>query len=187
MGVCARPAAGVLAAAAATVAMAVPASAQAPAPPPKNPGVGASSTVACGISYPARDSSGFHRFPANTVTLRSGPSNSCIQTGQGLPDQLAEYLCYTPGTGEPGRFCVMSPPETRVGCATTYSPATAARCPVKTIRHRHRFSARERRRRPRSAGKPQRVKATEPKGEGRCGLRLGESGVCAFDSWIAHR
>jgi hypothetical protein len=99
LGVCARPAAGVLAAAAATVAMAVPASAQGPAPPPKNPGVGASSTVACGISYPARDSSAFHRFPANTVTLRSGPSNSCIQTGQGLPDQLAEYLCYTPGDG----------------------------------------------------------------------------------------
>lgn len=38
-------------------------------------------------------------FPANTVTMRSGPSNSCIQTGQGLHDQRADYLCYTPGDG----------------------------------------------------------------------------------------
>lgn len=98
-GVCARMVAGVLTAAAATVTTAVPASAQVPSPPSKDPGVGASSTVACGISYPARDSSGFHQFPANTVTLRSGPSNSCIQTGQGLHDQLAQYLCDTPGDG----------------------------------------------------------------------------------------
>ena len=89
----------VLTAAAVTVTLAIPASAQPATPPPKDPAVGASGTVACGISYPVRDSSGFHRFPANTVTLRSGPSNSCIQTGQGLPDQLAQYLCYTPGDG----------------------------------------------------------------------------------------
>jgi len=73
----------VLTAAAVTVTLAIPASAQPPSPLPKDPGVGASSTVACGISYPARDSGGFHRFPAATVTLRSGLSNSCIQTGQG--------------------------------------------------------------------------------------------------------
>ncbi|MGH3769772.1 MAG: hypothetical protein ACRDTX_32275, partial [Pseudonocardiaceae bacterium] len=73
---CARMAGSVLAAAAVTLTIALPASAQAPSPPPKDPGVGASSTVACGLSYPARDHSGFHRFPAMTVTLRSGPSNS---------------------------------------------------------------------------------------------------------------
>ena len=94
----ARLAASTLAAAAVSLTMTLPASAQ-PTPPPKDPGVGSASTIACGISYPARDVSGFHRFPAMTVTLRSGPSNSCIQTGQGLPDQLAQYLCYTPGDG----------------------------------------------------------------------------------------
>lgn len=94
---CAHMTGSALAAAAVTVTMALPASAQTLTV--KDPGVGASSTVACGISYPARDTSGFHRFPAMTVTLRSGPSNSCIQTGQGLPDQLAQYLCYTPGDG----------------------------------------------------------------------------------------
>jgi hypothetical protein len=82
-----------------TLSMALPASAQAPTPPPKDPGVGAATTIACGISYPAKDRSGFHTFPATTVTLRSGPSNSCIQTGQGTPGQLAQYLCYTPGDG----------------------------------------------------------------------------------------
>jgi len=86
----------VLTAATVTLTMAVPASAQAPTPPPKDPGVGAATTIACGISYPAKDRSGFHTFPATTVTLRSGPSNSCIQTGQGTPGQLAQYHCYTP-------------------------------------------------------------------------------------------
>lgn len=96
---CARMAGLVLATTVVTTTMALQASAQAPTPPPKDPGVGSSSTIACGISYPARDVSGFHRFPAMTVTLRSGPSNACLQTGQGLPDQLAQYLCYTPGDG----------------------------------------------------------------------------------------
>lgn len=95
----ARMAGPALAAATITLTLAPPASAQALRPTEKDPGVGAASTVACGISYPARDSSGFHTFPATTVTLRSGPSNSCIPTGQGLPDQLAQYLCYTPGDG----------------------------------------------------------------------------------------
>ncbi|MGH3782257.1 MAG: hypothetical protein ACRDRO_16985 [Pseudonocardiaceae bacterium] len=54
--------------------------------------MGAATTVACGLSYPAKDLSGFHTFPATTVTLRSGPSNSCIQTGQGMPDQLAQRV-----------------------------------------------------------------------------------------------
>lgn len=99
VSVSARMAGSALAAATVTLTMAVPASAQAPTPPPKDPGVGAASTIACGISYPAKDHSGFHTFPATTVTLRSGPSNSCIQTGQGMPDQLAQYLCYTPGDG----------------------------------------------------------------------------------------
>lgn len=31
--------------------------------------------------------------------MRGGPSNSCIQTGQGPPDQLAQYLCSTPSDG----------------------------------------------------------------------------------------
>jgi hypothetical protein len=95
----ARVAGAVLAAATATLAMAVPASAQAPTPTPKQPGVGASNRVSCGLSYPDRDNRGWANFPANTVTLRSGPSNSCIQTGQGMHDQRADYLCYTPGDG----------------------------------------------------------------------------------------
>jgi hypothetical protein len=95
----ARIAGSALTAATVTLTMALPASAQAPTPPPKDPGVGAATTIACGISYPAKDRSGFHTFPATTVTLRSGPSNSCIQTGQGTPGQLAQYLCYTPGDG----------------------------------------------------------------------------------------
>ncbi len=90
----ARVAGSVLAAATVTLAVAPPASAA-----PKDPAVGASTTVACGISYPAKDFSGISKFPANTVTLRSGPSNSCIQTGQGMPDQIAQYLCYAPGDG----------------------------------------------------------------------------------------
>lgn len=96
----ARVAGSVLAAATATLAMAVPANAgEGPAPHQKSPGVGASNTVACGLSYPDRDNHGFVNFPANTVTLRSGPSNGCIQTGQGMYDQRADYLCYTPGDG----------------------------------------------------------------------------------------
>ena len=95
----ARVAGSVLAVAMATLAIAAPARAQAPTPPPKDPGVGASSTVACGISYPDKDLSGWETFPVTTVTLRSGPSNSCIQTGQGIPGQLADYLCYAPGQG----------------------------------------------------------------------------------------
>lgn len=94
-----RMAGSTLTAATAVLTMAVPASAQAPTAPSKNPGVGAATRIACGISYPAKDQRNFHQFPATTVTLRSGPSNSCIQTGQGLPDQLAQYLCYTPGDG----------------------------------------------------------------------------------------
>lgn len=94
----ARVAGSVLAAATATLAMAVPASA-APTPSQKGPGVGASNTVSCGLSYPNKDNQPWTNFPANTVTLRSGPSNSCIQTGQGVHDQRADYLCYTPGDG----------------------------------------------------------------------------------------
>lgn len=93
----ARVAGSVLAAATATLAMAVPASAG--EPHHKNPGVGASNTISCGLSYPDKDKHGWTNFPANTVTLRSGPSNSCVQTGQGLHDQRADYLCYTPGDG----------------------------------------------------------------------------------------
>ena len=89
----------VLAAAMATLAIAAPASAQAPTPSPKSPGAGASTMVACAISYPDKDFGGWETFPATTVTLRSGPSNSCIQTGQGISGQLADYLCYTPGDG----------------------------------------------------------------------------------------
>ncbi len=116
----ARVAGSVLAAAVATLAMAVPATADTPAPHPtadtpaphptadtpaphpkhhKHPGVGASNTIACGISYPDKDKHGWTNFPGNTVTLRSGPSNGCIQTGQGLHDQRADYLCYLPGDG----------------------------------------------------------------------------------------
>jgi hypothetical protein len=91
----ARVAGSVLAAATVTLAVAAPASGEAA----KNPGVGASTTVACGISYPAKVFGTFVNFPVTTVTLRSGPSNSCIQTGQGMPGQLAEYLCYAPGDG----------------------------------------------------------------------------------------
>ncbi len=97
----ARVVGAVFAAATATLAMAVPASAQASMSPHKGPGpgVGASNTVSCGLSYPDKDGSRWMNFPANTVTLRSGPSNSCIQTGQGVNDQRADYLCYTPGDG----------------------------------------------------------------------------------------
>jgi hypothetical protein len=77
----ARVAASVLIAATTPLTIAAPASADAPTPPPKNPGVGASSEVACGISYPAKDLSGWVNFPAGTTTLRDGPSNGCIQTG----------------------------------------------------------------------------------------------------------
>jgi len=87
----ARVAAPILAAATATLAIAVPAYAD-------QPGVGSSTMVSCGLSYPAKDHE-FVNFPANTVTLRSGPSDSCIGTGQGLHDQRAQYLCYTPGDG----------------------------------------------------------------------------------------
>lgn len=95
----ARVAASVLIAATTPLTIAAPASADAPTPPPKNPGVGASSEVACGISYPAKDFSGWVNFPAGTTTLRDGPSNGCIQTGQGLHDQRAQYFCYLPGDG----------------------------------------------------------------------------------------
>ncbi len=54
--------------------------------------------VSCGLSYPNKDNH-WTNFPANTVTMRSGPSNGCIQTGQGVHDQTAQYLCYTPGDG----------------------------------------------------------------------------------------
>jgi hypothetical protein len=96
---CVRVAGGTLAAVIATVVTVVPAGAQPATPSPKDPGVGSSTVIACGVSYPARDFSGWRRFPANTVTLRSGPSNSCIQTGQGMHDQRAQYLCYAPGDG----------------------------------------------------------------------------------------
>lgn len=87
----ARVAAPVLAAATATLAIAVPAYAD-------QPGVGSSTMVSCGLSYPSKDGQTFN-FPPNTVTMRSGPSDSCIGTGQGLHDQRAQYLCYTPGDG----------------------------------------------------------------------------------------
>lgn len=93
----ARVAGSILAATTATLALAAPANAG--TPPGKSPGVGASTMVACGLSYPDRDHSEWVHFPANTVTMRSGPSNSCIQTGQGVHDQRAQYLCYTPGDG----------------------------------------------------------------------------------------
>ena len=92
----ARAAAPILAAATATLAIAAPAYA---APANSGPGVGSSTMISCGLSYPAKDNRPWVNFPANTVTLRSGPSNSCIQTGQGLHDQRAQYLCYTPGDG----------------------------------------------------------------------------------------
>ncbi len=96
----ARVTGSILAAATVTLAFAAPASAGTPgSPAPKEPGVGAATMVACGLSYPAKDNHGWANFPANTVTLRSGPSRSCIQTGQGEYDQRAQYLCYTPGDG----------------------------------------------------------------------------------------
>lgn len=96
----ARVAGSVLAAVTATLTIAAPASANAATLViQKGPGVGASSMVACGLSYPQRDNQPWMSFPANTTTLRSGPSNGCIQTGQGLHDQRAQYLCYTPGDG----------------------------------------------------------------------------------------
>lgn len=96
----ARVAGSVLAAATATLAIAAPASADAATPPHKNgPGVGASTMVSCGLSYSDKDNQPWVNFPANTATLRSGPSNSCIQTGQGLHDQRADFLCYTPADG----------------------------------------------------------------------------------------
>jgi hypothetical protein len=38
-------------------------------------------------------------FPVGTTTLRDGPSNGCIETGEGLHDQRAQYFCYLPGDG----------------------------------------------------------------------------------------
>jgi hypothetical protein len=95
----ARVAGSMLAATTAAVAFATPASATSLAPQGQSPGVGSSTMVSCGLSYPAKDNRPWVNFPANTVTMRSGPSNSCIQTGQGLHDQRAQYLCYTPGDG----------------------------------------------------------------------------------------
>jgi hypothetical protein len=95
----ARVAASVLIAATTALTMAAPASADAPTPPPKNPSVGASSEIACGISYPAKDFGASVNFPAGTTTLRDGPSNGCSQTRQGLHDQRAQYFCYLPGDG----------------------------------------------------------------------------------------
>jgi len=69
----ARMAGSVLTAATVTLTMAVPASAQAPTPPPKDPGVGAATTIACGISYPAKDRSGFHTFPGHDRDLTQRP------------------------------------------------------------------------------------------------------------------
>jgi hypothetical protein len=98
-GTSGRVAGSVLSAAMAALAMAMPANAQAPTPPSKSPGTGASSSVSCALSYPDKDNRGWVNFPADTVTLRSGPSNSCIQTGQGLHDQRAQYFCYLSGDG----------------------------------------------------------------------------------------
>ncbi|MGH3772729.1 MAG: hypothetical protein ACRDRW_15270 [Pseudonocardiaceae bacterium] len=93
----ARVGGSILAAATATLAIAAPASAgEGPGPHEKYPGVGASTMISCGVSYPAKDNR-WVNFPPNTATLRSGPSNSCIQTGQGMHDQRAQYLCYAPG------------------------------------------------------------------------------------------
>ncbi|MCA1835484.1 MAG: hypothetical protein LC721_03750 [Actinobacteria bacterium] len=97
--ICAWLAGSVLAAATTTLVAAAPASAQVPPPLPVEPAAGTSSTIACGISYPVQVSGAWTNFPASTVTLRSGPSNSCIQTGQGTHDQLAQYVCYSPGDG----------------------------------------------------------------------------------------
>ncbi|MGH3428292.1 MAG: hypothetical protein ACRDQZ_12125, partial [Mycobacteriales bacterium] len=89
----ARVGGSILTAATAALAITAPASAgEGPGPHEKYPGVGASTMVSCGLSYPAKDNH-WVNFPPNTATLRSGPSNSCIQTGQGLHDQRAQYLC----------------------------------------------------------------------------------------------
>jgi hypothetical protein len=134
----ARVAGGAVVAAITTVVTAlevVPASAQPATPSQKDPGVGSSTVVSCGVSYATEDFSGFHSFPTNTVTLRSGPSNSCIQTGQGTHDQLAQYLCYTPCDGGPGRFCAMLPRVSRAGFTMTCWLVMVARCPAKKTRH----------------------------------------------------
>jgi hypothetical protein len=95
----ARVTGSILAAATVTLAFAAPASATTLTPGGREgPGVGASTMVSCGLSYPNKDNH-WTNFPANTVTMRSGPSNGCIQTGQGMHDQSAQYLCYTPGDG----------------------------------------------------------------------------------------
>ncbi len=96
----ARVTGSILAAATVTLAFATPASATSLTAQGKDgPGVGASNIISCGLSYPAKDHHPWVDFPANTVTMRSGPSNGCIQTGQGLHDQRAQFLCYTPGDG----------------------------------------------------------------------------------------
>jgi hypothetical protein len=82
--------------------------------------------VACGISYPDKDFSGWVTFPVTTVTLRSGPSNSCIQTGQGIPGQRADYFCYAPGDGGTWTFLRTFPPETKAG---SRRPASRQRQP----------------------------------------------------------
>jgi hypothetical protein len=135
--ICAGLAGSVLVAATTTLVTAAPASAQVPPPVPVDPAAGAPTSVACGISYPAEDSAASTSFPANTVTLRSGPSNSCIQTGQGTHDQLAQYLCFTPGdggtwtflrnvsTGDQGwvRDALLAGNGSQVPCDTTAPPA----------------------------------------------------------------
>ncbi|MBV8995732.1 MAG: hypothetical protein JO287_18995 [Pseudonocardiales bacterium] len=137
-GICAWLAGSVLAAATTTLVTAAPASAQAPPPLPVEPAAGTSTSIACGISYPAEVSSARTNFPANTVTLRSGPSNSCIQTGQGTHDQLAQYVCYRPGdggtwtflrnvsTGDQGwvRDAVLGGNGSQVPCDETATPAS---------------------------------------------------------------
>jgi hypothetical protein len=97
----ARVGGSILAAVTATLAIAAPANAGEETQPPHEkhpPGVGSFTMVSCGLSYPDKDHH-WVNFPPNTVTLRSGPSNGCIQTGQGLHDQRAQYLCYIPGDG----------------------------------------------------------------------------------------
>jgi hypothetical protein len=93
----ARVGGSILAAATATLALAAPASAGEGGNYPPS-GVGSYTMVSCGLSYPEKDHL-WVNFPPNTSTLRSGPSNSCIQTGQGMHDQRAQYLCYMPGDG----------------------------------------------------------------------------------------
>ena len=94
----ARVAGSVLAATTAALVIAAPANAASTAVLGNQGAVGASTMTTCGLSYPVRDNE-LVNFPANTVTLRSGPSNSCIQKGQGVHDQRAQYFCYTPGDG----------------------------------------------------------------------------------------